>query len=170
MRGAMLCVALMALVPLAASARPEISRAPLTFRPGDLVWAHFRDCRLARFAHEDPYGPAWSYRDPRSGTDYRIAPDRRHLMAVTPSGDVLWRRAPHKGIPNYRATPACLAGIGSGNGKLPIVEGAYLQRIMRSDPRHPFAREGRYIGLWFDNSQFGYIEIHTGDFVFMGQD
>ncbi|MEJ0044400.1 MAG: hypothetical protein WDM81_20225 [Rhizomicrobium sp.] len=115
------------------------------------------------------HGPAWSYRDPRSGIDYRIAADRRHLLAVSPSGDVLWRRAPHKGVLSYRVTPACIVGLGGQDQKPSIVEGAYLRRAYRSDPRHPFARSGRYIGLSFDNSQFGYVEIHTGDFIFMGQ-
>jgi hypothetical protein len=167
---AVLCIAVLALIPVAANARPDVSRAPLTLPHGFPVWEHRADCDVARFARKDPYGPTWAYRDPRSGIDYRITADRRHLMAVTPAGDVLWRRAPHKGIPNYRVTPACIAGIGSTDGKVVVVEGAYLRRAMRSDPRNSFARNGHYIGLWFDNSQAGYVEIHTGKFVWIGQD
>ncbi len=133
------------------------------------MWVYRPRCDTARFAHADPSGQFWGYRDPRSGIDYRITRDRRHLTAVTPSGDLLWRRAPHKGIPNYRVAPACIVGVGFRGGGQPVLTDTGLRRIMADDPLHRFSSKGRYLGLWFDNSQTGFVDMRSGDFIFMGQ-
>jgi len=104
-------------------------------------------------------GRPLSYRDPRSGISFYVESDGRHLAALSPDGVLLWTRNPFedsKLCPYRNARPIIVAfepWTPAGDPE--------LERI--------FKRKARGIGIRFDSSQFGVVDIDTGDFVFLGQ-
>ncbi|MBS0471910.1 MAG: hypothetical protein JSR60_12610 [Proteobacteria bacterium] len=155
------------LLPSDVSSGPAVSDAFGTFEP-PMVWAHRHSCYSPAHRREDRRGPTWSYRDPRSGIDYVVTPDRMHVKAIAPGGRVLWLRKPHAGLPDYRVAPACIARIGVDR---PLPTGVKIKLTRARGGSWIFGEgiSGHYISLTFDNSQFGYLDAKTGKFIFVGQ-
>ena len=152
MHRGVLLVAFVLSLPSASFARDVASRAPLSFSHLDFVWNHHNDCTR----HHHPH-----YRDPRNGVLFAVESDGRHLGAVNPNGEILWRRNPHRGIMPYRVAPACVAALEpwTFRGRLTFANGAFYTQ----------GKTGHYIELKFDNSQVGLIDTATGNFIFLGQ-
>jgi hypothetical protein len=95
-----------------------------------------------------------SYTDPASGIVFSVERDGVHLVATGPDGKLLWRRAPHADahVPKYRTDAPCIADLGGPQ-----------EWMTKGKPGH-------YVGLSFNNSQSGLIDVATGDFIFEGQD
>jgi len=100
-----------------------------------------------------------AYRDHDSGVSFYVESDGRHLAAISSDGKLLWVRNP---FVDRRLCPY--------RNERPI--------IVRIEPANPFEinaletnlkRKIQGITIWFDSSQFGIVDIRTGDFFFMGQ-
>jgi hypothetical protein len=104
-------------------------------------------------------GKPLSYRDPRSGISFYVESDGRHLAALSPDGVLLWLRNPFEDskMCPYRSARPIIVAIEPSS---PAGD-AELARI--------FKRKVRGIFVRFDSSQFGAVDIDSGDFFFMGQ-
>ncbi len=107
----------------------------------DPVWERHHTCAIAPPRYEDS----------ATRIVLIVEPDGRHLRAVDAHGRRLWRRNPHRGVPDYRVAPPCIV----------VLDKPRPEREVRA---------GDYAGLAFDNSQFGLVDLHTGRFVWDGQD
>lgn len=98
--------------------------------------------------------PPLTYRDPESGILFFVESDRRHVAAINREGRVLWDRDPFVDghLKPYRVA---------------FPEISYVGEI----PSWAKARRERpSIGIGFNSSQFGLLDIETGGFTFVGQD
>jgi hypothetical protein len=151
-----------------AAARDEISRAPLALPSLPWVGNHHNVChhRRHRAGWEDQ---VWQFRDPRNGILLKVAHDGRHLAAINPDGEVLWRHNPHAGVMPYRHEPACIHSIGPKLRRLtsPQIAGwsTWRRKLVTISP----SDSERMILLEFDNSQSGLVDIRTGEFFFGSQ-
>ena len=107
------------------------------------------------------FGGAQSYKDPESCIIFYVESDGRHLAAIDREGKILWHRDPF------------------ADAKLPIYPKYHLTNNTRivyvgkvpEDEREYFARKQRkMIRINFISSQFGAVDIKTGQFEFLGQD
>jgi hypothetical protein len=106
-----------------------------------------------------PAGKSISYLDKKSGTLFYVESDGRHLAALSPLGDLLWVRNPFvdKNLCPYRLERPIIARIEA----ITDVHEAELIKIWK--------REGPFLEIYFNSSQFGAVDIKTGDFLFEGQ-
>jgi len=95
-----------------------------------------------------------SYKDLKSNILFYVESDGRHVVAIDESGKILWHRNPfvEAKLEPYRIDHPVIVYIGPAN--ISVLPGI----------------EKEYIGISFDSSQFGVINIKTGDFQFLGQD
>jgi hypothetical protein len=86
------------------------------------------------------------YKDAATGTILYVETDGRHVVAISPEGNILWRKDPfiEGGLQPYRMARPTIAFIGDARGGT--------------------------VGIRFTSSQFGEIDIATGAFRFLGQD
>jgi hypothetical protein len=140
------------------------------------------------FGEATPPAPPYAYRDPPSGVTIYVESDGRHVSAIAPSGALLWVRNPFvesEMCPYRSAHPFIIHLSEANNPNYPwpriradapanaamyrdlhrqvdflIKTGRLKERPKTSD---------RYLGLSFNSSQFGYLNIRNGDFYFMGQ-
>jgi hypothetical protein len=130
-----------------------------------------------------------NYRDPTSGITFSVEKDGRHLGAVDQDGKVLWVRDPFvdNNMCPYRSAHPYISWIGAPGGgfgrryltpfnPIPdkeanpeIVKDLYWGVKAGAEKRIP-KLNARFIGLTFNSSQFGYVNLANGDFYFMGQD
>jgi hypothetical protein len=94
------------------------------------------------------------YKDQETGILFYVESDGRHVAAIAPEGKILWHRDPfvEAGLKPYR------------NDRPRIV---YLGKPHEGMTK---GREGKYISIGFDSTQFGIMDFKKGEFVFMGQD
>jgi hypothetical protein len=105
---------------------------------------------------DDPReGLPFSYKDLHTNITLQVEPDGRHVTATSPEGKVLWRRNPFvdaKMQPYRQARPI----------------------IRKLEPASEWALAhfpGKaVVGINFSSSQFGVIDLATGDFTYLGQD
>jgi hypothetical protein len=164
-RGRSLAAAAILLVAQPALARDGVSSAPVSFPPW--VGDHHHACGF--HPHDPWHRQIWHYRDPRSGILLKVAQDGRHLSAINPDGEVLWRRNPHTGIEPYRVQPTCILTVGPKMKRLKakaVIGWSLLRgKLVTIDP----ATSEHLVALTFDNSQFGLVDIRSGEFFFGGQ-
>jgi hypothetical protein len=134
-----------------------------------------------------------TYRDPESGTVFYVESDGRHVAAIDRNGKLLWVRNPfvEGGLCPYRSAHPYIYWIGPPQGA--DSEGQYrgtfdpaadakvnagllkeLDReidweIAHGQKAKRLTSGARFIGLSFNSSQFGYLNIATGDFYGGGQ-
>ena len=108
---------------------------------------------------EDSYRPSkWPlvYRDEASDVTIRVEADGRHVYATRAKGKLLWRRDPFK------------------DGRLEPYRTRYPRIVWLGPPSQfredQFRAQGRFVGISFSSSQFGIINVATGEFIFLGQD
>jgi hypothetical protein len=91
-----------------------------------------------------------------SGTLPYIANDGRPVAAISADGKLLWNRDPYKDahLEFYRADKPQIVYIGA----------ALKWQIPKSEKLEKF------VGISFNNSQFGVMRISDGEFYFSGQD
>ena len=145
------------------------------------------------FGKAVPPGPPSAYRDPESGTVFYVESDGRHVAAIDRNGKLLWVRNPfvEGGLCPYRSAHPYIYWIGPPQGA--DSEGQYrgtfdppadakvnagllkeLDReidweIAHGQKAKRLTSGARFIGLSFNSSQFGYLNIATGDFYGGGQ-
>jgi len=126
--------------------------------------------------------PSTSYRDPGSGTTFYVESDGRHLAAIDREGRLLWVRNPFvdSDLCPYRSAHPFIHWIGAPGGGFgfdsfaPTPDDIVNPRIVRelNDEINRGAKfdrprsDDRFIGLTFDSSQRGHVNIRNGDFYF----
>ncbi len=98
------------------------------------------------------HGPQ-TYKDIDSGTVFFVESDGRHVSAINTDGKILWHRDPfvEGRLEPYRSARPVIVYIGKAN-----------QWMLKHNTN--------VIAITFDSTQFGTLDIKTGDFVWMGQD
>jgi hypothetical protein len=124
-----------------------------------------------------PHEP-FTYRDTESGVTFYVESDGRHVMAVDSDGKLLWVRNPfvESNMCPYRsAHPFIVALTTAQPASLDTdVQAGIRKEIdrqlnqMSGERTHP--QEGdRFISLTFNSSNFGWVNIRTGDYYDQGQ-
>lgn len=100
-----------------------------------------------------PRGPQ-VYKAPGSDVIFYVESDGRQLTAISPTGKILWHRDPFVDakLKPYRFAKPVIVFIGEPD------------RWMIAD------KKGQFIGISFNSSQFGIVDVSNGDFLFAGQD
>jgi hypothetical protein len=96
------------------------------------------------------------FKDSASGTLLYIESDGRHVAAISHDGKLLWNRDPFKDahLPFYRTEkPQIVYILPASKSQIPAGE-----------------KPDKFVGVSFNNSQFGVMRIGDGDFYFVGQD
>jgi len=141
------------------------------------------------FGNGPPPGPSLSYRDVDSGTTFYVESDGRHIAAIDKDGKLLWVRNPFvdSNLCPYRSAHPYIGWIGAPGGSYgrrylgpftPMPDAKANEEIEKELNRE-FDRDrkgmrpaagSRFIGLSFNTTQMGYVNIQDGEFYFMGQD
>jgi hypothetical protein len=103
-----------------------------------------------------PISLPFTFNDTNSGISFRVESDGRHITAIDAGGKTLWHRDPFADahLEFYRTKAPKIIYIGKAN--------------KRSEEY--WAKAGKkVIGITFNSSQFGELDIETGDFFFGGQ-
>jgi hypothetical protein len=101
---------------------------------------------------------AHTYLDPQTQTVFYVETDGRHLSAIGPDGKLLWTRNPYvdTGSHYYRRKEVIVY--------LGPLSTEYTQLMKKQHVAGPF------IGIAFDSTQFGALDVKTGNFFNLGQD
>lgn len=104
----------------------------------------------------EPFPGPQVYKDPHSGTTLYVETDGRHVAAISGDGKLLWNKDPFKDghLPSYRT-------------KNPQI--VYVWPVSKSNCRGGREPE-KFVGITFNNSQFGLLNVSDGEFLFCGQD
>jgi hypothetical protein len=129
------------------------------------------------FGEASPPKPPQTYRDPESGIVFYVESDGRHLAAIDGNGKLLWVRNPFvdNNMCPYRSAHPYISKIGPAatpqfsdeaivkelNGQRSRTAPAYRRKELRPG--------SRFINIDFNSSQFGYVNVETGDFYDQGQ-
>lgn len=99
-----------------------------------------------------------SYHDEGTNIVFHVESDGRHL-AATRAGAPLWVRDPFvdKNLCPYR------------NQRPIIVRFGPISGVREAEIVKAWKREGPFVEIFFDSSQFGVVDTKTGDFFFEGQ-
>lgn len=136
-----------------------------------------------------PPNPVEPFRQTESGITFTVEMDGRHIIATDNTGKVLWRRNPFVdfGMCPYRSPHPYIVWIGppgAGYGaewhidspataRPDAMTNANIVKMLSGLPaKYPVPKprqDDRFLGLAFDSSQFGYLNIRNGDFYFSGQ-
>lgn len=101
---------------------------------------------------------ARTYLDPQTKTVLYVETDGRHLSAIGPDGNLLWTRNPYVDTgSHYYRRKEVITYLG------PL--SAEYNRLMKKQNI-----AGPFIGIAFDSSQFGALDLKTGNFFNLGQD
>lgn len=97
-----------------------------------------------------------TYKDPKSGTVFYVESDGRHVSAIDSEGRILWCKDPFADakLEFYRTKEPKIVYIGALNEVMTKV----------------FKDKGEFIAITFNSSQFGALNMATGEFTFEGQD
>lgn len=103
------------------------------------------------------------YRDRATKIVCALQPDRRHVIAYSPDGKVLWSRdvsaeVDYEGAPFRVPKAPAILSIGPTNER--------TLKIMKDRGKG----SGHFAGVTFDSGTFGIIDLKNGDVTLMGQD
>ena len=108
-----------------------------------------------RIAHATlPYQGPVAYVDKKLQAVFYAETDGRHLSAIAFDGRILWTRSPFVDakLEPYRMAEPKIIRIGA---PLPwMIKGA----------------KGSFVAITFESTQFGLVDVKSGDFTFLGQD
>lgn len=108
-----------------------------------------------RIAHATlPYHGPVAYVDRKLQVAFYAETDGQHLSAIAFDGRVLWTRTPFLDakLEPYRMANPRIVWIGA---PLPwMIKGA----------------KGSFVAITFESTQFGLVDLKSGDFTFLGQD
>jgi hypothetical protein len=96
------------------------------------------------------------YKDTVTGALLYVESDGRHVAAISRDGKLLWSRDPFKDahLEFYRTEKPQIVYIGK----------ASKAGIAAAE------KPEKFVGISFNNSQFGYMRISDGEFYYVGQD
>src|SRR5436190_24330359 len=100
---------------------------------------------------------AQTYKDAESGIIFYVESDGRHLAAIDRDGKIVWHRDPFADakLQYYRTKSPQIVYVGKAS-----------ERAQEYWP----GKQKKVIGIAFNSSQFGEVDIKTGEFQFGGQD
>ncbi len=103
-----------------------------------------------------------AYRDVKSEIIVYVESDGRHVTAISKEGKILWLKNPFQdaGLKPYRVDYPQIIYIGPPQKWM-------LQSLEDEDRENA---KYIFIGIDFNSSQFGVINLSNGQFTFMGQD
>lgn len=148
----------------------------------------FMTSRFFPFWGNPPPGPPLTYLDAESGISFHVDSDGRHVTAIDKAGNQLWKRNPfvEENMCPYRSSHPFISWIGppgAGFGfrslspHTPTPDAEINPKIVtelnreidrgRKDKRP--RDHSRFLGLTFNSSQKGFLNIQNGDFYSMGQ-
>jgi hypothetical protein len=114
----------------------------------------------------EPFHGSQAYKDADSGVIFYVESDGRHVAAISPDGKVHWNRDPmadahleryhDPALLSYRVKTPRIVFIGKEPDQ-------HAQRMTKEG-------SGKFVAIAYENSQFGDVDIKTGDFIFGGQD
>lgn len=104
-----------------------------------------------------PISFPYTYKDTNSGISFRVEIDGRHITAINSEGRTNWCRDPFTDshLEFYRT-------------KTPVIR--YLGKSHKQSEEYWSKRGKKVLGLTYNSSQSGELDIETGDFFFGGQD
>ena len=97
---------------------------------------------------------AQAFKDKESGITFYVESDGRHVAALNAEGKILWHRDPfvEAKLEPYRFERPVIVFIGQPH------------------PTSIEDRKGKFIAISFNSSQFGILDVATGNFTFLGND
>ncbi len=100
-----------------------------------------------------------TFKDDRTGVLFYVESDGRHVAAINGGGTILWHKDPFvdAGLKPYRTARPVISYIGKPSDK--------GMETMKAR-----GKKGPFIGLSYNSSQFGLLDVTTGEFTFLGQD
>jgi hypothetical protein len=135
-----------------------------------------------------PPEPVFAHHDVQTRITFYVESDGRHLTAIDADGKVLWVRNPFvdSNMCPYRSAHPYISWIGPpGGGFGWNYLGAFVptpddkanaaivkelnDEVARGRKVSRPGADARFIGLTFNSSNFGYVNIATGDYYDMGQ-
>ncbi|HEY8947564.1 MAG TPA: hypothetical protein VIM56_01630 [Rhizomicrobium sp.] len=141
------------------------------------------------FGGTPPPNPPTSYRDPESGIVFRVESDARRITAIDKSGGILWVRNPFvdSDMCPYRSAHPFIYWIGAPGGDFGrhylsvftptpdvIANKRIVEELASESQRNQKIKKppegAQFIGVSFNSSQVGYMNIANGDFYVGGQD
>jgi hypothetical protein len=131
---------------------------------------YFMQSGFLYFGGTVPPHPPTTYRDAESGITFYVESDGRHVAAVDANGKLLWVRNPFvdRNMCPYRLAHPYIASIGDF-GSPNADANALIVKEMNSEiargAKFDRPNDGdRFIGLRFNTSQSGFIDIRNGYF------
>jgi hypothetical protein len=138
------------------------------------------------FGDAEPPNPSQSYRDAETGVTFYVESDGRHVAAIDSAGKIIWVRNPFvdRNLCPYRSAHPYIYWIGPPGGSFgrnfigpftPVPDDKANALILNTLTHNYMPKvtlpevSDRFIGIAFNSSQSGYIDIRNGDFYMMGQ-
>jgi len=140
------------------------------------------------FGTAGPSKPPFAYLDPGSGVTFQVEGDGRHLSAKDARGNLLWIRNPfvEGNLCPYRSAHPFISWVGPQSGdfgnyhldpwtpppddKANALTFKFVNSMIDGGLKIARPKRGdRFVGLSFNSSQFGYVNIRNGDFYLGGQ-
>lgn len=97
------------------------------------------------------------YKEAASGILFYVESDGRHVTAINPDGKILWS-----------SDPFADAHLEFYRTKTPRI--VYIGKVSQRAESYWVAKGKRVIGITFNSSQFGEIDMKTGEFMSGGRD
>ena len=150
--------------------------------------SHFLISGFIWFEDAVPPSPPQSFRDEQSGVTFYVESDGRHIAAIDSNGKILWIRNPFvdRNLCPYRSAHPYIYWIGPPGGTFgrhfigpftptpDATANAKIVNLLRGNHLTykvtPPDESDRFIGIAFNSSQIGYVDMRNGDFYGMGQD
>lgn len=140
------------------------------------------------FGKAVPPAPPSVYHDAESGITFYVESDGRHVTAIDASGKIVWTRNPFvdANMCPYRSAHPYISWLGAPGGGFgwhyvdtftPLPDAKANAGIIKQIRDaiaagvkfSPVDDNARFVGIAFNSSQFGYLNIENGDFIPMGQ-
>ena len=121
---------------------------------GQTACAQTNSLREGHFREESaPLGPK-TYKDPKSGTIFYVESDGRHLSAINKDGRLLWTKNPFVDakLEPYRYKNPTIIYVGASKNKPEL------------------SKHDRYISISYNSTDFGDVNVKTGQFHYGGRD
>ncbi len=101
-----------------------------------------------------------TFKDDRTGVLFYVESDGQHVAAINGGGAILWHQDPfvEAGLKPYRTKERpVISYIGKASDK-------------QVESLKAMGKKGPFIGLGYNSSQYGLLDVTTGVFTFYGQD
>lgn len=148
--------------PESPSPSPQTNAQPAAKDPG------VRRKSLGRtYADETSQMQPMVYKDETSGTLYYFESDGKHVTAIDPKGTVLWHRNPVQELPKRGTSKGGQTGDRVIEGRI-VYAGPPSDRTLQT--LRIRGKVGPHLVVTFSTSEFGALDMKSGDFSYLGSD